>query len=87
VKHLSKTGACFDYFLNYTNSYLQGNAEFDPIGFSDYYDVKFLREAELKHGRVSMLAVVGWLTTVSLLNINNQNQWRHATNGNHSLVI
>ena len=43
----------------------QGNAEFDPIGFSEYYDVKFLREAELKHGRVSMLAVVGWLTTVS----------------------
>mmetsp|Transcript_24944 Transcript_24944/g.23930 ORF Transcript_24944/g.23930 Transcript_24944/m.23930 type:complete len:221 (+) Transcript_24944:78-740(+) len=40
-----------------------GNAEFDPIGFSDTFDVKFLREAELKHGRVSMLAVVGWLTT------------------------
>lgn len=39
----------------------QGNVEFDPLGFSDTYDVKWLREAELKHGRVSMLAVVGWL--------------------------
>lgn len=28
----------------------QGNVEFDPLGFSDTTDVKFLREAELKHG-------------------------------------
>jgi len=40
---------------------LAGNSEFDPLGFSEYIDVKWLREAELKHGRVSMLAVVGWL--------------------------
>ena len=40
---------------------IQGNVEFDPLGFSDVYDVKWLREAELKHGRVSMLAVTGWL--------------------------
>jgi len=38
-----------------------GNAEFDPLGFSDTFDVKWLREAELKHGRVSMLATTGWL--------------------------
>ncbi|KAJ1429271.1 chlorophyll a/b-binding protein domain-containing protein [Ochromonadaceae sp. CCMP2298] len=38
-----------------------GNAEFDPFGFSEAFDVKWMREAELKHGRVSMLAVVGWL--------------------------
>lgn len=44
---------------------LVGNVEFDPLGFSDNFDVKFLREAELKHGRVSMLAVVGWLVQVS----------------------
>ena len=42
---------------------IQGNVEFDPLGFSDVYDVKWLWEAELKHGRVSMLAVVGWLVT------------------------
>merc|ERR1719393_402097 len=27
-------------------------AEFDPLGFSDTFDMKWLREAELKHGRV-----------------------------------
>jgi len=42
-----------------------GNVEFDPLGFSDSFDVKWLREAELKHGRVSMLAVVGWLVTAA----------------------
>lgn len=38
-----------------------GEAEFDPLGFAENFDPKWLREAELKHGRVSMLAVVGWL--------------------------
>lgn len=42
---------------------LIGDSEFDPIGFSDMYDIKWMREAELKHGRVAMLAVVGYLTT------------------------
>lgn len=40
-----------------------GDAGFDPLGFSDSFDVRFLREAELKHGRVAMLAVVGCLVT------------------------
>lgn len=39
----------------------QGDKEFDPLGFSDNYDMKWMREAELKHGRVAMLAVVGTL--------------------------
>lgn len=38
-----------------------GDAEFDPFGFCEYYDPKWMRESELKHGRVAMLAVVGWL--------------------------
>eukprot|EP00913_Durusdinium_trenchii_P002271 g2096.t2 len=37
-----------------------GEAEFDPLGFSDTFDVKWLRESELKHGRVCMLATVGF---------------------------
>jgi len=37
-----------------------GEAEFDPLGFSDTFDVKWLREAELKHGRVCMLATIGF---------------------------
>lgn len=38
-----------------------GDAGFDPLGFSDYFDMKWLRESELKHGRASMLAVVGFV--------------------------
>ena len=36
-------------------------AGFDPLGFSDYFDMKWLREAEIKHGRTSMLATVGFV--------------------------
>ena len=36
-----------------------GYAGFDPLGFSDYYDIKWLQEAEIKHGRIAMLAAVG----------------------------
>jgi len=37
---------------------------FDPLGFSkkDEATLYKYREAELKHGRVAMLAVLGWLT-------------------------
>jgi len=34
---------------------------FDPLDLSSKYDVNWLREAELKHGRVCMLAFLGWL--------------------------
>lgn len=38
-----------------------GNKGFDPAGFSNYIDTKWLREAELKHGRVCMLATLGFV--------------------------
>lgn len=38
-----------------------GNAEFDPLGFSDNFDMKWLRESEIKHGRSAMLATVGFI--------------------------
>jgi len=38
---------------------LAGDVGFDPLGFSNYYDMNWLREAELKNGRVAMLSVVG----------------------------
>merc|ERR1711988_1586175 len=34
---------------------------FDPPYFSDFLDIKFLREAELKHGRICMLASTGYI--------------------------
>jgi hypothetical protein len=38
---------------------LPGDVGFDPLGFSDVFDIKILREAELKHGRIAMLATLG----------------------------
>jgi len=38
-----------------------GDAGFDPLGFSDYFDMKWLRESEIKHGRASMLATLGFV--------------------------
>jgi len=36
-------------------------AGFDPLYFSNFMDIKWLREAELKHGRVCMLASTGYI--------------------------
>lgn len=40
-----------------------GDIGFDPFGLAEIFPVKFLREAEIKHGRVAMLAVVGWIVS------------------------
>lgn len=38
-----------------------GDVGFDPLGFSNYFDMKWLRESEIKHGRSAMLATVGFM--------------------------
>jgi len=38
-----------------------GDVGFDPFSFSEYFDMKWLREAEIKHGRTSMLATLGFV--------------------------
>jgi hypothetical protein len=38
-----------------------GDVGFDPLGFSDYFDMKWLRESEIKHGRSAMLATLGFV--------------------------
>lgn len=38
-----------------------GDAGFDPLGLSDYFDIKWMRESELKHGRACMLASLGFV--------------------------
>jgi hypothetical protein len=39
---------------------------FDPLQFTkDTEKVAYLRDAELKHCRVAMFAVLGWMTTAS----------------------
>mmetsp|Transcript_29310 Transcript_29310/g.90679 ORF Transcript_29310/g.90679 Transcript_29310/m.90679 type:complete len:209 (-) Transcript_29310:44-670(-) len=40
--------------------YLGAEAGFDPMGFAEIMDIKWMREAEIKHGRVSMLAIIGY---------------------------
>ena len=40
---------------------LAGDVGFDPLGFSKSTKTLFwMREAEVKHGRLAMLAAVGW---------------------------
>ena len=37
-----------------------GDVGFDPFRFSDFVPMDFLREAELKHGRICMMAAAGF---------------------------
>lgn len=39
-----------------------GQDAFDPLFLSTMVPIEWLREAELKHGRVAMLATLGWIT-------------------------
>ena len=41
---------------------MAGDEGFDPLGLSNVFDIDFLREAEMKHGRVAMLACLGVFT-------------------------
>lgn len=40
-----------------------GDERFDPLGLSENFDIKWLREAELKNGRVAMLACLGYVVS------------------------
>merc|ERR1711871_153586 len=40
---------------------MAGDVGFDPMGFGEYLDICWLREAELKHARVTMLATLGYV--------------------------
>jgi Chlorophyll A-B binding protein len=46
-----------------------GNAGFDPFRFSDFVPMDFLAEAEIKHGRICMMATVGFLAVDSGLRV------------------
>ncbi|GJD11226.1 Fucoxanthin-chlorophyll a-c binding protein, chloroplastic [Galdieria sulphuraria] len=40
---------------------MAGDVGFDPFGFTNVFDVKWMREAELKHCRIAMLAALGFI--------------------------
>lgn len=53
-------------FLPYPENlrgYIGDDIGFDPLRISDYIPVDYLRESEIKHGRIAMLAAVGYITT------------------------
>jgi light-harvesting complex I chlorophyll a/b binding protein 4 len=43
------------------DGYVGGEVGFDPLGFSEHFDMKWLRESEIKHGRTCMLASLGFV--------------------------
>ncbi len=51
-----------EHLLTGPTSDYAGNAGFDPMGLGSAYNMKWMREAELKHGRICMLAFYGYLT-------------------------
>lgn len=53
-------------FLPYPENckgYIGEETGFDPLGLSNYFPMDYLREAELKHCRLAMLAIVGFIAT------------------------
>jgi light-harvesting complex I chlorophyll a/b binding protein 1 len=51
-------------FLPYPENlkgYLGDDVGFDPLRISDYVPMDYLRESELKHGRICMAAIVGFI--------------------------
>jgi hypothetical protein len=50
-----------------------GEPNFDPAGFSNQIDIRWLREAEIKHGRVAMLAFLGFLANGAGLTLPDHN--------------
>jgi hypothetical protein len=53
-------------FLPYPENvrgYVGDYTGFDPLRFSDYFPMDYLREAELKHCRLAMLAITGFVAT------------------------
>ena len=54
VEISSNTGK-FSMTTMFEDGRAPGDRGFDPLYFSDFLDIKWLREAELKHGRICML--------------------------------
>mmetsp|Transcript_13108 Transcript_13108/g.16552 ORF Transcript_13108/g.16552 Transcript_13108/m.16552 type:complete len:234 (-) Transcript_13108:26-727(-) len=62
ITALSERSPCLPFLLRpqRCKGYV-GDVGFDPANFSSRWSMEYLREAELKHGRVCMLAWTGWV--------------------------
>jgi hypothetical protein len=70
IIHITKSGRYNDIeksvalpFLNRPNKLdgsHAGDFGFDPLGFTESYDLYTMQESELRHARLAMLAVIGW---------------------------
>jgi len=72
TSRVGRTAMCAEPKMSYSMPFLKypevldgwvGDKGFDPLGVTDALPVYLVREAELKHGRVCMLATVGWIAT------------------------
>ena len=50
----------FFYAPSYLDGVLPGDVGFDPLGFADETNLARMREAEVRHGRLAMVATWGW---------------------------
>merc|ERR1740121_2940188 len=64
-----------------------GEKGFDPLGCTDALPVYFMRECELKHGRVCMLATIGWIATDCGLRFSDNPMWQVSTIDAHNKMV
>jgi Chlorophyll A-B binding protein len=63
VLHAQSPAMPFLPYPENVRGYIGDDVAFDPIGLSNYFPMDYLREAEIKHGRIAMAAVVGYAAT------------------------
>ena len=49
-------------YPEHVRGYIGDDIAFDPLGLGSWFPMDYMREAELKHGRVAMVAAVGYIT-------------------------
>jgi Chlorophyll A-B binding protein len=49
-------------YPEHCRGYIGDDIAFDPLGLGSWFPMDYLRESEIKHGRIAMLAAVGYIT-------------------------
>lgn len=48
-------------YPEHCRGYIGDDIAFDPLGLGSWFSMDYMREAEIKHGRIAMAAVVGFI--------------------------